>query len=166
MLESLLFLFFILVGGIFFIISLIFFLLGAVKKSSKLKKIASVIGFFPILCFVLFVSWYTIAIPSFNNTQMEKFSGTYEIETIAKGIEKTNTKLNLFTDGTYKFIGDKNVGIAKSGTWKTGGIDGRFEFYDENENLIEFASAFRDNGNEKIIFNLYDLNEIRFIKKE
>ena len=47
---------------------------------------------------------------------------------------------------------------------KTGGIDGQFEFYDENGNLIEYASQFGGNGNEKIIFNLYDSNEIRFIK--
>ena len=31
-------------------------------------------------------------------------------------------------------------------------------------NLIEYASQFGGNGNEKIIFNLYDSNEIRFIK--
>jgi len=164
MLESLLFIFLIFVGGIFLIISLIVLLFGAIKKSSKLKKIALGIGIVSIMCFGLIAFWYMIAIPSFNNSEMEKFSGTYEIQRIEKGIDKTNSKLNLFTDGTYKFIGEENVGISKSGTWKTGGVDGHFEFYDENENLIEFASPFGGNGNEKIIFNLYDSNEVRFVK--
>lgn len=93
---------------------------------------------------------------------MEEFSGTYKIQTIEK--EEPNTELKLFEDGTYTFNGKENVGLAKSGTWKTGGIDGQFEFYSENGNLIEFASQFGGNGNEEIIFNLYDSNEFRFIK--
>ena len=164
MLESLIFIFLIFVGGVFLIVSLIFLLIGAIKKSSKLKKIALKTGIVPIMCFGLIAFWYMIAIPSFNNSEMEEFSGTYEIQTADKRIDKTKTKLKLFADGTYKFIGEENVKIAKSGTWKTGGIDGHFEFYDENENLIEFASPFGGNGNEKIIFNLYDSNELRFLK--
>jgi 4-amino-4-deoxy-L-arabinose transferase-like glycosyltransferase len=164
MLESLLFIFLILIGGTFLIISLIVLLIGVNKKSSKLKKIALGIGIVPIMCFGLIAFWYIIAVPSFNNSEMEEFSGTYEIQTIEKGTDKSNSKLNLFADGTYKYIGEENVRIAKRGTWKTGGIDGHFEFYDENENLIEFASPFGGNGNKKIIFNLYDSNEVRFVK--
>ncbi|WP_348702486.1 hypothetical protein [Tenacibaculum sp. 190524A02b] len=130
-----------------------------------MKKIAFGIGIAPIICFGLIVFWYLIAVPYFNKNEMERFSGTYEIQTIEKGKEKTNSELNLFADGTYKFNGNENIGIAKSGIWKTGGIDGQFEFYDDNGNLIEYASQFGGNGNEKIIFNLYDSNEIRFIKK-
>ncbi|WP_299060497.1 hypothetical protein [uncultured Polaribacter sp.] len=116
------------------------------------------------MCLGLITFWYLIAVPSFNKSEMEEFSGTYEIQTVEKGKEKTNSELNLFEYGTYKFKGKENVGIAKSGTWKTGGIDGQFEFYDKNGNLIEYASQFGGNGNEKIIFNLYESNEIRFIK--
>ena len=164
MLESLLFILLIFIGGIFLLISLIVLLFGIFKKSQKLKKIAFGIGTVPIMCFGLIAFWYLIAVPSFNKSEMEEFSGTYEIQTVEKGKEKTNTELNLFADGTYKVKGKENVGISKSGTWKTGGIDGQFEFYDENGNLIEYASQFGGNGNEKIIFNLYESNEIRFIK--
>lgn len=162
MLESLLFILLISIGGIFLLISLIVLLFGLVKKSQKLKKIAFGVGTIPIMCFGLIAFWYLIAVPSFNKSEMEEFSGTYKIQTIEK--ENTNTELKLFEDGTYSFNGKENVGLAKSGTWKTGGIDGQFEFYNENGNLIEFASQFGGNGNEKIIFNLYDSNEIRFIK--
>jgi len=162
MLESLLFILLIFIGGIFLLISLIVLLFGLFKKSQKLKKIAFGVGTIPIMCFGLIAFWYLIAVPSFNKSEMEEFSGTYKIQTIEK--ENTNTELKLFEDGTYSFNGKENVGLGKSGTWKTGGIDGQFEFYNENGNLIEFASQFGGNGNEKIIFNLYDSNEIRFIK--
>ena len=164
MLESLLFILLIFTSGIFLLISLIVLLFGIFKKSQKLKKIAFGIGTVPIICFGLISFWYLIAVPSFNKSEMEEFSGTYKTETIEK--EKTNTELKLFEDGTYTFNGKENAGLAKSGTWKTGGIDGQFEFYNENGNLIKFASQFGGNGNEKIIFNLYDSNEVRFIKIE
>ena len=146
MLESLLFILLISIGGIFLLISLIVLLFGLVKKSQKLKKIAFGVGTIPIMCFGLIAFWYLIAVPSFNKSEMEEFSGTYKIQTIEK--ENTNTELKLFEDGTYSFNGKENVGLAKSGTWKTGGIDGQFEFYNENGNLIEFASQFGGNGNE------------------
>lgn len=164
MLESLLFIFLIFVGGISLIVSLIFLLFGAIKKSSKLKKIALGIGIVPITCFGLIAFWYMIAIPSFNKSEMVEFSGIYEIQNSAKGINSENSKLELFADGTYKFNGNKKIELGQNGTWKTGGIDGHFEFYDESENLKEFASPFGGDGNEKIIFNLYETNEVRFIK--
>ena len=86
------------------------------------------------MCFGFIAFWYLIAVPSFNKSEMEEFSGTYKIQTIGK--ENTNTELKLFEDGPYSFNGNRNsVGLAKSGTWKTGGIDGQFEFYNENGNL-------------------------------
>lgn len=163
MLESVLFIILTFVGGLFFIISLIFLIFGAIHKSSKLKKIAFVIGVVPIICFGMIAFWYVIAIPSFNNSQMETFSGTYESYKSENEL-LTNNKLILLEDGTYKFEGMKGFRLEKNGTWKTGGIDGQFEFYDNNERLIEFASPFGGDGNEKIIFNLYDSNEVTFMK--
>jgi len=166
MLESLLFIFLIFVGEVFLIISLIVLLFGTIKTSSKLKKIALRIGTVPILCFGIIAFWYMIVIPSFNKNEMAEFSGTYEIQTSEKGIKKDNSKLKLFANGTYQFNGNKNIELGKNGTWKTGGIDGYFEFYDKSKNLQEFASPFGGDGNEKIIFNLYDTNELIFIKVE
>jgi len=169
MLESLLFIFLIVVGGMFIVISLIILLVGLFRKSSKLKKIALEIGIVPILSFGLIAFWYLITVPSFNNSQMKDFAGTYEIhnsnELLSKNeSDKNKPKLNLLADGTYKFGRIEGVSLEKNGTWKTGGIDGQFEFFDNNERLIEFASPFGGDGNEKIIFNLYDSNEVRFMK--
>jgi hypothetical protein len=146
MLESLLFIFLIIVGGIFLIISLVVLTVGLIKKSSKLKKLSLGIGIVPILCFGLITFWYLIAVPSFNKSQIQDFAGAYEInnsayELITKnGLDKKKPKLILFTDGTYKFDEMEGVGLKKSGTWKTGGIDGLFEFYDERGILSEWAS--------------------------
>jgi hypothetical protein len=151
------------VGGLFFIISLIVLLFGAIHKSSKLKKIAFGIGVVPILCFGTIVFYYVIAIPSFNNSQMKGFSGTY-LSYKSENELSTKNKLILLGDGTYKFEGMKGLTLEKNGTWKTGGIDGCFEFYDNNGRLINLASPIEGDGNEKIVFNLYDSNEVKFMK--
>ena len=95
MLESLLFILLIFIGGIFLLISLIVLLFGIFKKSQKLKKIAFGIGTVPIMCFGLIAFWYLIAVPSFNKSEMEEFSGTYEIQTVEKGKEKTTDSNNF-----------------------------------------------------------------------
>ncbi|WP_405397564.1 hypothetical protein [Maribacter sp. Asnod2-G09] len=134
MLESLLFIFLIFVGGIFLVISLIVLLIGLGKKSSKLKKIGIGIGIIPILCFGLIALYYLVILPSLHKNQMEDFSGTYVLDNSAeqimskKELDSQYPKLVLLSDGTYKFDGIEGVGLEKSGTWKTGGIDGMFEF--------------------------------------
>lgn len=146
MLESLIFIFLIFIGGLFLLVSVIVLIIGLVKKSSKLKKIAIGIGVVPILCFGLIVFWYAIAIPSFNNNQMKDFAGVYVPHKSAteflkeNGITKNELRLTLYSDGTYKFDGIKGISLEKKGTWKTGGIDGLFEFHDEDGNLSEWAS--------------------------
>lgn len=146
MLESLLFIFLIFIGGLFLLISLIVLIIGLVKKSSKLKKVAIGIGIVPILCFGLIIFWYAIAVPSFNDNQMEDFAGVYvpHISAIKflneNGITKNELKLTLYLDGTYKFDGIEGIALDKKGTWKTGGIDGLFEFHDEDGSLSEWAS--------------------------
>jgi hypothetical protein len=53
---------------------------------------------------------------------------------------KTELKLTLYSDGTYKFDGIKGIELEKKELGKTGGIDGLFEFRDEYGRLSEWAS--------------------------
>jgi len=146
MLESLLFIFLIFIGGLFLLISLIVSIIGLAKKSSNLKKVAIGIGIVPILCFGLILFWYAIAVPSINENQMEDFAGVYVPYKSAtkflneNGITKNELKLTLYSDGTYKFDGIEGIAIEENGTWKTGGIDGLFEFYDEDGSLSQWVS--------------------------
>jgi energy-coupling factor transporter transmembrane protein EcfT len=179
MLESLLFIFLICFGGLFLLISLIILLIGIAKKSSKLKKIALGIGVVPILCFGLIFFWYAIVVPSFNNNQMEDFAGVYVPHKSATEflnenvITKTELKLTLYSDGTYKFDGIKGIELEKKGTWKTGGIDGLFEFRDEYGRLSEWASP-SGSGKESALSFDFKIDKkdrtntkiILFIKKE
>jgi hypothetical protein len=80
-------------------------------------------------------------------------------------LETWTFKLNLLANGTYAFEGKIIVELGESEIWQTLGIDRNFKFYDNNENLIQFASPFGGNGKEKTNFNLYDSNEVRFIKE-
>lgn len=178
MIESLLFIFLIFFGGLFLIISLITLLIGFIKKSSKLKKIAYGIGIVPILCFGIILYWYLIAIPSFNKNQMEDFVGVYELNNSAKelltknGITTNQVKLILYSNGTYKFNTIQGVELEKSGTWKTGGIDGMFEFHNNGGRLIDWGIPSSSNNNSTLSFE-YQIDKddwrnndrILFIKK-
>jgi hypothetical protein len=144
MLESLLFILLTLIGGLFLLISLIVITFGLAKKSRKLKKIGLGIGIVPLFCFGIIAYYYLIAVPSLNNSQMEEFSGTYLLANSAQQLLKMNgfsenPKLTLNPDGTYQFDSIPGLGLGKRGLWKTGGIDGQFEFHDENGSLMEWG---------------------------
>ena len=176
MLESLLFIFLIFVGGIFLVISLIVLLIGLGKKSSRLKKIGIGIGIVPILCFGLIALYYLFILPSLHKNQMEDFAGTYVLHNSAEQIivekeqDSQNPKLILLSDGTYKFDGIDGVGLDKSGTWKTGGIDGMFEFDVNNGSEWAIPSG---GGNNAALSFAYEIDEggwentkrILFVKK-
>jgi len=95
---------------------------------------------------------------------MGDFAGTYvpnksAIELLTEnGLKTNNPKLILLSDGTYKFDIIEGVGLEKSGTWKTGGIDGMFEFYGKDGNLSEWASP-SGSGDESVLSLEYQLDE-------
>ena len=146
MLESLIFMILTFIGIIGLIISIIILLVGAIKKSRKVKKIGIGIGIIPILCFGLIALWYVFAIPSFNKSQLKDFSGTYLPYKSAEKLLKENglfekpNRLILKSNGTYLFDSIPGIGLQKKGKWETGGIDGLFIFYDKNNNQIEYGS--------------------------
>lgn len=153
MLESLLFILLLLVSGLFVIIALIVALIAFIKKSSPLKKTALKITVIPILCWGLIAVWYLVTLPSIHKSEMGNFVGTYILnssinESLKAGESKMNgSKLILFDDGTYLFDGRENIGLQRKGTWKTGGTDGLFEFYDKNGNLSQWASPYDNDNN-------------------
>lgn len=178
MIEGLLLIILIFFGGLFLIISLITLLIGFVKKSSKLKKFACGIGVVPILCFGILMYWYLIAIPSFNKSQMDDFVGIYVPNDYAQelltqnGLATNEIKLILFSNGTYKFDTIQGVELEKSGIWKTGGIDGMFEFHNNEGRLIDWGIPSGNDNNSTLSFE-YQIdkddwknnNRILFIKK-
>ena len=146
MLESLIFMILSFIGIIGLIISVIIILIGLYKKSRKLKRIGIGIGAVPILCFGQIAFWYMIAIPSFDKNELKDFSGTYEPHKSAEKLLKENglfeksNQLILKPNGTYQFDSIPGIRLPKSGKWETGGIDGVFNFYDNNDKQIGFGS--------------------------
>lgn len=178
MIESLLFIILIFFGGLFLIISLITLLIGFVKKSSRLKKIACGIGIIPIVCFGIIMYWYLIAIPSFNKSQMDDFVGIYVPNDSAKelltknGLATNEIKLILYSNGTYKFDTIQGIELEKSGTWKTGGIDGMFEFHNKDGRLVDWGIPSGNDHSSTLSFeyqikkdNWKNNKRILFIKK-
>lgn len=158
MLESLIFMFLIFVGGLFLTISVISLIVGINKKSAKRIKVALGIGIIPVLCFGLIAFWYFIAVPSYNKSEMENFSGTYVPNVQAmellneNGINSNELELILLSNGTYKFDVIEGIRLKKNGTWKTGGIDGMFEFYDKEGSLLQRASPSGSGENSRLSF--------------
>ena len=145
MLESLMFMVLMILGGITIILSVIIIIIGLGKKQKLLRNIGLGIGIIPIICFCLIAYWYGGAIPTFNNNQMTDFAGIYLPTESTKNILIKNNQLDksiklvLNPDGTYEFTPIQGIGLKKSGIWETGGIDGHFNFYDELGNLIDFG---------------------------
>ena len=130
MLES--FLFIILI--VFFIfIALVVIIIGLLIKNVKLTRIGLYSFFgFPILIVILYFFWYAFVVPIFNNSFQKEYSGTYKLENV-----KEEFKIYLNSDGTYYYDNIPNIDLPKKGTWKTGGIDGAFEFYNVKGNLVK-----------------------------
>lgn len=171
MLESIIFIFLTLLGGLSLLISLIVLIIGLIQKSSKLKKIAFRIGMVPIFCFGILIFWYQIAIPWLNRNQMEDFSGTYVLSNSSKimlrenGLVTSEIELTLYSEGTYNFYGIEGVVLEKSGIWKTGGIDGLFQFYDQNGNISGWASP-SGSGDKSALSIDYQNNKGDLIRSE
>lgn len=167
MLESILFILLILIGGLFMVIALITMLIGIIKKSFTLKKTALTITIIPVLCWGSIAFWYLVTLPSFNKSEMKDFAGTYTPNTSFNASKRgiNESKLILSEDGTYLFDGLKGIGLKKQGTWKTGGNDGLVEFYDKNGNLSEWATPYENNH--KLSFEYQggqDFETILFVK--
>jgi len=175
MLESLLFILLILMSGLFIIIALIVMFIAFIKKSSALKKTALKIIVIPFLCWGLIAVWYLITLPSINKSEMENFAGTYTLNSCdSESLKSSKSRINqakliLFDDGTYLFEGREKIGLKKQGTWKTGGNDGLFEFYDKNGNLSQWASPYDNDDNYSLSIecqNGQDFETILFVKSK
>jgi len=170
MLESLLFVLLTVVGRFSLFVSISTFLIGFFRKSKKLKKIGLGIGMIPLLCFGLIVFWYKIAIPSFNKSQMEEFAGIYEPNNSGKelliknGLSQNSPQLILHQDGTYAFDSIVGFGLEKKGIWKTGGIDGVFDFHRENGSLTKRAYPL-GSGIKSALTMEHQLNKDDFFNK-
>lgn len=173
MLESLLFILLLLVSGIFIVIAFIVMLIAVIRKSSALKKTALKITIIPILCWGLIAAWYLLILPSLHKNEMESFAGTYILNSSDnKSISLSKSRINgskliLFEDRTYLFDGNEKIGLQKQGTWKTGGTDGLFEFYNKNGGLSQWAIPYDNDDNYSLSIEVQkgqDSETIRFVK--
>lgn len=138
-------------------------------NSKKWRNVGLAAGLLAFASFGLIIFYYSIVIPLSNQSQMKNYSGTYIVS--SDSIPKKNSnELNLFKNGSYSYYGDKKfirkARIQEKGFWKTGGIDGVFDFRNLNNSSGNWASPFGSKGNEYIIFNLYDRDEVKFVKKK
>jgi len=123
----------ILLGGIFLLFSVIFILYALIRRNKKTIKNSFYSLSIPVFIFSLIFFWYGVMIPIFNNNEMKNYSGTYINE-------NSNLKIILKEDGTFIADSIPRLELTKIGTWKTGGIDGMFEFYNTQGHLIYYVN--------------------------
>lgn len=122
MLESLLFVFLMLIAGLFLLLTIILLIVALIIKSSILKRVAFAFGIIPIACLGIAFVFYFGLKPYQNQSDLIEYSGTYVSES------NYNSKLFLKADGTYKTLNVDQLRLPSKGTWRTGGIDGFTEF--------------------------------------
>lgn len=154
MLESVIFIFLILLGVLILIISLPLLVVGFVKKSRKLKIIALFLLTIPISCLLILAGWYGFAKPHFDSNEMASYSGVYLTA-------NSQDELELYPDGSYEITFPNILNLSSEGTWEAGGIDGTLKFYDNNGNLKNWASPVQGDIN----FTFSDSEETLFIKE-
>ena len=159
MIESIIFMILSFIGIIGFIISIIVLLIGLIRKSRKLKMTGIVLLMIPVFCYGIIQFWYKVIIPNSNENISEDFVGVYSTHKIKStkflkrnGLYDKERFLKLKGNGTYEFDTIPGVGLWKKGRWESGGMDGVFNFYDENGNLIEWGSPSGSGNNCGISF--------------
>lgn len=115
---------FFMIAGIFFvIISMVILIVGLIGMKKKTIKIGLWSLSLPAICFGIIFFFYGVLVPMSNKSQMKDYSGTYLSE-------DGKYTLTLKNDGTYISDSIPELRIHKNGIWKTGGIDGMLELYD------------------------------------
>ena len=147
------------IGIIGFIISIIILLIGLIKKSRKLKMTGMVFLMIPVFCYGIIQLWYKVVIPNSNDNISKDFVGIYSTHKIKStkflkrnGLYDKERFLTLKANGMYEFDTIPGVRLWKKGRWESGGMDGEFNFYDENENFIERGSPSGSGNNCGISF--------------
>tara|TARA_B100000809_G_scaffold237914_1_gene258211 strand:- start:13 stop:354 length:342 start_codon:yes stop_codon:yes gene_type:complete len=110
---------------------------------------------------------------------MKEFSGEYYSKNLRSKeflnmnmLTQKNYSLKLKENGTYQCDSISGVRLWKSGNWESGGIDGAFYFYNNNESLKAIVYPTNHKGFYRLKFDYNSQNKeltipstITFIKR-
>jgi len=160
MLESLIFMILSFIGITGLVISILILLVGLIKKSRKLKITGMIFLMLPIFSYGLITFWYKIVVPNSNDKLANEFVGIYSTHNVKSkkflkrnGLFDKERFLTLKDDGTYEFDSIPGVKLWKSGKWKSGGIDGAFEFYNDKGDNVDYSYPFGSGDNCGLTFH-------------
>ncbi len=85
---------------------------------------------------------------------MEDYAGVYTAKS------NKGATIILFKNGTYNSCQTNKLNLDPSGTWETGGVDGMFKFYNQQQHLTWAIPSLDSDGHE-ISFNnfVYSSND-------
>lgn len=166
MIESLLFIFFCIIGLVALTISVVLLAISLFRSSKYLLKIGLIALVISVFSFGLIYWYYFIMIPSGNAEIRKEYIGKYRLEEITS----TDISNTIVPDSSYflilensGFLADSVPGLnlPKRGIWETGWIDGHFAFKKDNIGNIFPAIP----SNKKLTFSEdFESKEFTFVK--
>lgn len=154
------------VGIIGLIFSIIITAIGIIKNSKQMKYGGLLILIIPLFSYGIIFFWYGLIISNFNNTEMSEYSGKYHSNSLKSKIflrdnnlSEREYSLKLNNNGTYQFDSTAGINLWKIGNWETGGVDGSFYFYNNEDKLVEIIYPLGTNEFYKLKFQYSSLNK-------
>jgi hypothetical protein len=169
MFEGIIFIIFLIIGGITALLVLFFFVIAAVRRSKRMLKIGLAIAIIPLSLYALIYWFYDIHIPKLNKQAEKVYAGTYVmISPNTSGNTNAGytqpTRLILNTNNTFLIDKNKFISFHGQGTWRAGATeDGHFEFRDNKNSIIFWAEP---SGGNKLGIGIEGLNTqtLEFVK--
>jgi len=169
MLEGIILIIFLIVGGLTALLAFFFFTFALVRHSKTMLKIGLAVAVVPLSLFALTYWFYRIHVPNLSRQQEQEYIGTYIMVppnsfNDLDNIYRKQPRLVLNEDNTFQLDKNDFTGFYGYGTWKAGATDdGQFEFKDKRNSIVFWATP-SDNNRLEIDKNFSDRQTIVFVK--
>lgn len=105
------------VGIFFFVIAILFLVIGIFNKSKNWKTAALITFLIPLFCLVKILYSQYISVPAKLESEKIRITGTY-----IHAADETNERIILAEDGNYTYTGKNDLEIKRKGSWSPTGI--------------------------------------------
>ena len=150
------------IGFLGFALVLAFIIVGLIKKSAGLRRIGYILSIIPVICLGLSYWYYGLYLPKIKQENVVYFSGRYVLDSSFNNPRDVQQySLILESDMTFHLDSTTVMDFQGNGTWNL--EESLLSFSDFSGKV--FGTAYGQGGHPRqIIFNHFEVNEIRFIR--
>ena len=169
MFEGICLIIFFIIGGLAALLAVFFLVMALVRQSKRMFKVGLILAIIPLSLYALTYWFYNIHIPNSNKQQEKAYAGTYVMITSIGTADKAilnmkQPRLILNMNNTFQLDKNEVTLFYGKGTWKAGATDdGQFEFKDNNNSIVFWATPSNNNKLE-MDKNFSDRQHVVFVK--